>query len=393
MDNQPVILSAVRTPVGKFMGALAPLAATELGALVVRETVQRAGIQPDLVEEVILGNVVSAGLGQSPARQAAIRGGIPDKAAALNINKVCGSGLKAVGLAAQAIRCGDGEVIVAGGMESMSNAPHLLRKLREGYRLGNGEIVDSVVFDGLTDAFHSCHMGLTGEAVAEKYGISREQQDEYAYNSHRKAVAAMNAGHFKAEILPVSLPAKKGQAKVVDQDEAPRPDVSLEAMGTLRPAFKGDGTVTAANAPGMNDGAAALVVSSEAFAKRQGAKVLARIVAQAASGIEPMMVMMAPLEAINKVLRKAGWTKDEVDLFELNEAFSVQAVALIREMSLDPGKVNVNGGAVALGHPIGASGARLLTTLLHEMARRDVRRGVAALCLGGGNAFALAIER
>lgn len=393
MNNQPVILSAVRTPVGKFLGALSPLSATELGALVVRESVSRAGVPPDAVEEVILGNVISAGLGQSPARQAAIRGGIPDKAAALNINKVCGSGLKAVGLAAQAIQCGDAEVIVAGGMESMSNAPHLLPKLRDGYRLGNGQMIDSVVFDGLTDAFHNCHMGCTGEAVAEKYGVTREQQDEYAYYSHRKALAAMTAGYFKAEILPVALPAKKGQSKVVDQDEAPRADISLEAMRALKPVFQADGTVTAANAPGMNDGAAALVVTSEAYAARQGSKVLARIVAQAASGIEPMMVMMAPVAAVEKLLKKAGWTREQVDLFELNEAFSVQAVALIQELGLDPAKVNVNGGAVALGHPIGASGARILTTLLYEMQRRDVRRGVAALCLGGGNAFALAVER
>lgn len=393
MDNYAVILSAVRTPVGKFLGALSPLSATELGALVVRDAVRRSGVQAEMVEEVILGNVVSAGLGQSPARQAAIRGGIPDKAAALNINKVCGSGLKAVGLAAQAIQCGDAEVIVAGGMESMSNAPHLLRKVRDGFRLGNAELVDSVVFDGLTDAFHNCHMGCTGEAVAEKYGITREQQDEYAFHSHRKAVAAMSAGYFQKEILPVSLPSRKGPPKVVEQDEAPRADASLEAMRALKPAFQANGTVTAANAPGMNDGAAALVVSSSGFAADRGIQPLARVVAQAASGIEPMMVMMAPVAAIEKVLRRAGWNREEVDLFELNEAFSVQSVALIQELGLDPERVNVNGGAVALGHPIGASGARILTTLLHEMTRRDVRRGVAALCLGGGNAFALAVER
>ena len=393
MNDQPVILSAVRTPVGKFLGALAGLSATELGALVVREAVTRAGVPPELIEEVIMGNVISAGLGQNPARQAALRGGIPDHAAAMTINKVCGSSLKAVGLAAQAIQCGDGEMIVAGGMESMSNAPYLLRKLRDGYRLGNAEMIDSVAFDGLTDAFHNCHMGCTGEAVAEKYGITREQQDQYAFQSHRKAMAAIDAGRFRSEILSVSLPSKKGVPKTVDRDESPRADVSLEAMRALKPVFQRDGTVTAANAPGMNDGAAALVVTSQSLAEKHGLRPLARVVAQAASGIEPMMVMMAPVVAVEKILKKTGWMRNEVDLYELNEAFSVQSVALIRELDLDPERVNVNGGAVALGHPIGASGARILTTLLYEMERRQARRGIAALCLGGGNAFALAVER
>ena len=393
MPPQPLILSAVRTPVGKFMGSLAHLSATELGALVVREAVSRAGVPCDMVDEVIMGNVVSAGLGQNPARQAAVRGGIPHEAAALTINKVCGSGLKAVGLAAQAIQCGDADLVVAGGMESMSNAPYLLRKMRDGYRLGNGELIDSVMFDGLTDAFHNCHMGCTGEAVAEKYGITREQQDEYALHSHRKAVAAIDAGKFKAEILPVVIPSRKGSSMTVDRDEAPRPDASIEAIAALKPAFQASGTVTAANAPGMNDGAAALVIASEKAAAQVARLPLARIVAQAVSGIEPMMVMMAPVVAVQRVLKKAGWTTGGVDLYELNEAFSVQSVALIRELDLDPARVNVNGGAVALGHPIGASGARILTTLLHELARRKARRGIAALCLGGGNAFALAVER
>ncbi len=391
--QQPVLLSAVRTPIGKFLGALAPISATELGSLVVREAVARAGLEPGHIEEVILGNVISAGLGQNPARQAALRGGLSEKVAALTINKVCGSGLKAVGLAAQAIQVGDREIVVAGGMESMSNGPYLLRDIRQGYRLGDAKLVDSVLHDGLWDAFENCHMGCTGEVVANKYKVSREEQDEYALNSHRKAVAAMASGRFDSQIVPVTVPQKKGQPLVVSQDESPRPDASLEALGKLPPAFQSAGTVTAGNAPGMNDGAAALVVASEQAAARLARAPLARIVAQATSGIAPSLVMMAPVEAVEKVLQKAGWSRDQVDLYELNEAFAVQSVALIRELRLNPQKVNVNGGAVALGHPIGASGARILTTLLHEMIARNARRGVAALCLGGGNAVALAVER
>lgn len=391
--RQAVILSAVRTPIGKFLGALAPVKATDLGALVVKEAVARAGIEPALVDEVIMGNVLSAGLGQNPARQAALRGGLSEKVGALTINKVCGSGLKAVGLAAQAIQVGDQEMVVAGGMESMSNGPYLITKMREGYRLGDGKLIDSVVHDGLWDVYEDYHMGCTGEVVAEKYHVTREEQDQYALNSHRKAVAAMNAGRFDSEIVPVPIPQRKGEPVLVRKDEAPRPDASIEALRQLKPVFKPDGTVTAGNAPGMNDGAAAVVVTSAETASRLGKKPMARIVAQATSGIAPSLIMMAPKEAIEKVLRKAGWTIADVDLFEINEAFSVQLVALIRELSLDPAKVNVNGGAVALGHPIGASGARVLTTLLHEMAARDVRRGVASLCLGGGNAVALAVER
>jgi len=359
----------------------------------VKEAVARAGIEPGQVDEVIMGNVLSAGLGQNPARQAALRGGLSEKVGALTINKVCGSGLKAVGLAAQAIQLGDQEMVVAGGMESMSNGPYLLTKMREGYRLGNGELIDSVVHDGLWDVYEDYHMGCTGEVVAEKYHVTRAEQDEYALNSHRKAIAAMEAGRFDAQTVAVPIPQRKGDPVPFRKDESPRPDASIEALAKLKPVFKPEGTVTAGNAPGMNDGAAALVVSSEAKASKTGKQPLARIVAQATSGIAPSLLMMAPKEAIEKVLRKAGWKINDVDLYEINEAFSVQLVALIRELHLDASRVNVNGGAVALGHPIGASGARVLTTLLYEMAERNVRRGVAALCLGGGNAVAMAVER
>jgi len=391
--HQPVILSAVRTPIGKFLGTLTPIRATELGALVVKEAVTRAGIEPTTVDEVIMGNVLSAGLGQNPARQAALGAGLSEKVGALTINKVCGSGLKAASLAAQAIQVGDQEMVVAGGMESMSNAPYLLTKMREGYRLGDGKLIDSVVHDGLWDVYEDYHMGCTGEVVAEKYHISREEQDEYALNSHRKAVAAMNACRFESQIVAVPIPQRKGEPIPFRKDESPRPDASIDALRQLKPAFKQDGTVTAGNAPGMNDGAAAMVVTSLATASRLGKTPLARIVAQATSGIAPSLIMMAPKEAIEKVLKKAGWKIADVDLFEINEAFSVQLVALIRELNLDASRVNVNGGAVALGHPIGASGARLLTTLLYEMMARNAQRGIAALCLGGGNAVALAVER
>ncbi|MBI4442423.1 MAG: acetyl-CoA C-acetyltransferase [Acidobacteria bacterium] len=391
--EQPVILSAVRTPVGKFLGTLMPIPATQLGAIVVRETVRRAGLEPEQVEEVIMGNVVSAGLGQNPARQAALRGGLSEKVAALTINKVCGSGLKAVGLAAQGIQVGDMEIVVAGGMESMSNAPYVLRNFREGYRLGDSKMIDTVVHDGLWDAFEDYHMGCTGEVVAEKYGITKEQQDEYAYNSHRKALAAIQACRFESQIIPVPIPQRKGDPVLFAKDECPRADTNLDALRKLRPAFKENGTVTAGNAPGLNDGAAALVVTSEKVAARLGKQPIARIAGQAVSGIAPSLVMMAPQEAVEKLLKKVGWDRDAEDLYELNVAFSVQAVALILELRLNPDKVNVNGGAVALGHPIGASGARILTTLLYEMIARNARRGIAALCLGGGNAVALAVER
>ena len=390
--SEAVILGACRTAVGRFLGGLKGLPATELGGLAVREAVRRAGLRPDEVDEVILGNVLSAGLGQNPARQAALKAGLPVTVPALTINKVCGSGLKAVMLAAQAIRAGDHEVVVAGGMESMSNAPYLLKHAREGVRLGHGELVDSMIHDGLWDAFENVHMGCCGEAVAGKYGIPRQAQDEYALGSHRKAVAAIDAGRFRAEIVPVPVPQKKGPPVPFDTDEGPRRDTSMEALARLKPAFQEGGTVTAGNAPGVNDGAAAMVVASRERAAKAGGKPLARIVAAASSGIEPLMVMMAPLQAIRLVLKSAGWNAEQVDLFEINEAFAVQAVALARELKIRPDRLNVNGGAVALGHPIGASGARVLTTLLYAMADRKAKTGVAALCLGGGNAVAMAVE-
>ena len=391
--RESVILSAVRTAIGKFQGALAPLSAVDLGACVVREAVARAGIEPGQVDEVIMGNVVSAGLGQNPARQAGLKGGLDPRVAAMTINKVCGSGLKAVALAAQAVETGNSEMVVAGGMESMSNCPYLLPELRRGLRLGDGKVVDSMVHDGLWDAFEDFHMGMTGELVAEKYQITRQRQDAYAMESHLRATDAIRSCRFKSQIIPVAIPQKKGEAVKFDTDESPRADTSLEALAKLRPVFKKDGTVTAGNAPGTNDGAAALVVTSLERARELGKQPLARIVGQAVSGVEPRWVMMAPVEAVRKILEKTGWKLPEVELIELNEAFAVQAVAVIQELGLDPAHTNVNGGAVALGHPIGASGARILVTLLYEMARRDARRGIAALCLGGGNAVALAVER
>ncbi|HEY0375418.1 MAG TPA: acetyl-CoA C-acetyltransferase [Pyrinomonadaceae bacterium] len=392
--REAVIVSAVRTPTGKFQGSLKDFSATDLGAMVVRESVRRAGVPVEEVDEVIMGCVIQAGLGQNPARQAALKGGVPFGVSAVTINKVCGSGLKSVMMAAQGIQLGDSDIVVAGGMESMTNAPYLIPKAREGYRLGNGVLVDAMIQDGLWCAFENYHMGNTGEVVATRYNVTREEQDEYALDSHRKAAAAIKAGKFKDEILPVEIPQKKGAPVVLEVDETVREDTSLEVLGRLKPAFKKEGgTVTAGNAPGVNDGASALVVTSEERARALGVEPMARIAAQATSGIEPELVMMAPVEAIRKVLRKAGWSLNEVDLIELNEAFSVQAVAIIRELDMDPDKVNVNGGAVALGHAIGQSGSRLLTTMLYEMRRRDVHRGLAALCLGGGNAVALAVER
>jgi acetyl-CoA C-acetyltransferase len=393
-NREAVIISAVRTPVGKFLGSLKGFSATELGAIVVRESVRRAGVAPEDVDEVIMGCVIQAGLGQNPARQAALNGGIPFGVSAVTINKVCGSGLKAVMMAAQGIQLGDTEIVVAGGMESMSNAPYLIPKGREGYRLGNGVLVDSMINDGLWCAFENYHMGNTGEVVSERYHVTREAQDEYALNSHRKAAAAIKEGKFKDEIVPVEIPQRKGAPIVFDTDETVREDTSLDALGKLKPAFKKDGgTVTAGNAPGVNDGASAVVVTSVERARSLGVEPMARIVAQATSGIQPELVMMAPVEAIQKVVKKAGWSLADVDLIELNEAFAVQAVAIVKELSLDPARVNVNGGAVALGHAIGQSGSRLLTTMLYELKRRNAHRGVAALCLGGGNAVAMAVER
>ena len=391
--QEPVIVSAVRTPTGKFLGSLTPFSAVDLGAIVVREAVKRAGIEPAQVDEIIMGNVIQAGLGQNPARQAGLKGGLDTRVAAMTINKVCGSGLKAVALAAQGIRAGDVEAVVAGGMESMSNAPYLLPQLRQGYRLGHAKALDAMIQDGLWDAYEDFHMGMTGELVAEKYGISRERQDAYTCESHRRAVDAIKSCRFSEEIVPVPILQKKGEPLLFQADESPRADTTLEALARLKPAFKPGGTVTAGNAPGTNDGAAALVVTSAERARELNTEPMARVVGQAVSGVEPKWVMMAPVSAVQALLKKVGWKLQDVDLFELNEAFAVQALAVIQELGLDPAKTNVNGGAVALGHPIGASGARILVTLLHEMARRDARRGIAALCLGGGNAVALAVER
>jgi acetyl-CoA C-acetyltransferase len=391
--RESVIVSAVRTPTGKFLGVLKGFTATELGALAVAEAVRRAGIDPTIVDECLMGNVVSAGLGQNPARQAALRGGLPDHVAALTINKVCGSGLKAVMLADQGIRVGDIDVAVAGGMESMSNCPYLLPRVRDGLRMGNGEVVDSMINDGLWCAFEQCHMGNSGEVVAEHYKVGRAAQDDYAARSHQKAARATSEGAFKDEILPIVIRQKKGEPLVVDRDEAIRADTTVESLAALKPAFKKDGSVTAGNAPGVNDGAAALVVMAAERAKSLGLAPLARIVAQATSGLAPKFVLMTPVEAVRRVADKAGWDLKDVDLFELNEAFAVQAVAVLNELGIDPAKVNVNGGAVALGHAIGSSGARVLTTLLYALKHRNVKRGIATLCLGGGNGVALAVER
>jgi acetyl-CoA C-acetyltransferase len=399
-DSDIVIISGVRTPIGKFQGSLGDLSAVQIGSLAVREAVARAKVESAKVEsakvdECIMGNVVSAGLGQNPARQAALGGGLQDTVAAMTVNKVCGSGLKSVGLAAQAVQTGNAEIVVAGGMESMTNAPYILPNARKGYRLGNAQIVDSMVHDGLWEIYNNYHMGNTGENVAEKYKISREEQDEFALNSHRKAVDAWKECRFKSQVVPVELPPKKkgGEPVLFDKDESPREDTTIEALRALKPAFKKDGTVTAGNAPGVNDGAAAVVVTTYAKAKELGVEPMARIVAQATSGVDPKWVMMAPVGVVQKIWQKTGWKNEEVDLYELNEAFAVQAIAVCRELGLDMNKVNVSGGAVALGHPIGASGARVLVTLLYEMQRRDAKKGIAALCLGGGNAVAMAVER
>jgi acetyl-CoA C-acetyltransferase len=390
---RPVIVSAVRTPSGKLLGSLAPLRAAQLGAVVVGAAIERAGRRPRDVDEVIMGQVIQAGEGQNPARQAALGAGLPPGVAALTVNKVCGSSLKAAILAAQAIALDDAACIVAGGQESMSNGPYLLPRARQGYRLGHGELLDATVHDGLWCAFGDYHMGCTGDLVAERYEVSREEQDAWALRSHQRAAAARERGGFAAEIVPVDVPQTRGPALVFDADETIRADTSSEALARLKPVFSAEGTVTAGNAPGVNDGAAAVVVMGEEAARDQEIPILARIVAYATSGIEPELVMMAPVEAVNRVLDKAGWSRDEVDLYELNEAFAVQSVAVVRELGIDPERVNVNGGAVALGHPIGASGARILTTLLHALTAASARRGVAAMCLGGGNGVAMAVER
>jgi len=388
----PVIVSAVRTPSGKFLGALKTLQAPQLGAAVVREAVARAGVDPAAVEECIMGNVLSAGVGQAPARQAALNGGLSHSVAALTINKVCGSGLKAVMLAAQGIALGDIDVAVAGGMESMSNAPYLVSRAREGLRMGDASLVDSMIHDGLWCAFEHCHMGMSGEHVAEIYDVPREEQDRYAAASHQKAARAAAEGRFASEIVPVEVPQPKGSPIVIDRDETIRPDSTVDALKALKPAFKKDGSVTAGNAPGVNDGASALVVMSEERATTLGVAPMARIAGYATSGIAPKLLLMTPVESIRKLLVRTGWRLEDVDLFEINEAFAAQMVAIIKELGLDAARVNINGGAIALGHPIGASGARVLTTLLYAMKSRGVKRGIASLCLGGGNGVALAVE-
>ena len=393
--KEVVIVSAVRTPVGRFQGSLQSFAAPRLGALTVREAVRRAGLTPDQGDECIMGCVLQAGLGQNPARQAAIYAGLSPESSAFTINQVCGSGLKAIALAAQAIETGNAEIVVAGGMESMTNAPYLLPQARGGYRMGYGALVDSMILDGLWEAYNGFHMGIGAEMIAEKYAITREQQDAFSVESHRRAAEATEKRFFRDEIVPVDVPAaKKGAPPTVfSTDESIRPETSVETLARLKPAFKQGGTVTAGNSPGISDGAAALVVTSAERAGQLRLEPIAVIRAQSTSGGAPEWFGLAPIAAVRQVAARAGWPLDSVDLFELNEAFAVQAMAVIRDLELDPAKVNVHGGAVALGHPIGASGARVLTTLLYAMARYGKTRGIAALCLGGGNAVGLAVER
>jgi acetyl-CoA C-acetyltransferase len=390
--KEVVITSAVRTAIGNFLGALSPFSATELGGRVIEEAVRRSGIDKKDVDEVIMGNVLPFGLGQNPARQAMIKAGLPMEGGALTINKVCGSGLKAVMLATQVIIAGDAEVIVAGGMESMSRAPYYLEHARTGYRLWDGKLVDGMVHDGLWDVVNDYHMGYTAEIQSKKFNISREEQDQFAFESNLKAMKAIREGKFKEEILPIPLPSKKGEPVLFDTDEGPR-DPDLQAMAKLKPVFKEGGVVTAANSSKISDGASALVVMSEEKAKAIGVKPLARVIAQAQAGVELEDVLIAPIYSIPKVLKKAGLALTEIDLFEINEAFSATTVAIIKTLGIDPGKVNIHGGAVALGHPIGASGARVLTTLLYAMKEKGAKRGMASLCLGGAEAVSLIVEQ
>lgn len=391
--KEVVICSAVRTPVGNFLGELSGFSAVELGAMVINEAIRRAGISKDSLDEVIMGNVLPCGLGQNPARQAMIKAGdIPFDTGALTINKVCGSGLKAVMLLAHAIQAGDVDACVAGGMESMSNAPYYLEQARSGYRMGNGNLVDHMVHDGLWDVVNDYHMGFTAELVSEKYRVTREDMDKWSYDSNTKAIASTEAGKFNEEILPVTVPQKKGDPIIIDKDEGPRPP-DMDQLAKLRAAFKKDGLVTAGNASKISDGASALVLMSKEKAKEVGAPVLAKVVAQASAGLGLEYVLVSPIKAIPKVLKKAGLNIEDIDLFEINEAFATSSVAVVKELNIDPDKVNVHGGAVALGHPIGASGARVLTTLLYALKDRDLKRGLATLCLGGGEAVALVVER
>jgi len=393
MIQEVVILSGCRTPIGTFGGAFKDVPTTDLGAVTVREAVKRAGIRADQVDEVVLGCILQAGVGMNPARQAAIKAGIPESVPAHTVNKVCGSGLKAVMLAAQAVKCGDAEVVVAGGLENMSRAPFLLPGARWGERLGHGRVLDHMIHEGLTDAFHDIHMGVTAENLVERYRISREDQDAFAAESQARAQAAIGAGRFKAEIVPVPVPQRKGEPALVEKDEHPRADTTLESLGRLKPAFKKDGTVTAGNSSGLNDGAAALVVTSAARAAGLGVRPLARIVAYASAAVDPRFMGIGPVPAVRKALERAGLGLEAIDLFELNEAFAAQSLAVLGELNLDPARVNVNGGAIALGHPIGASGARILVTLLHALAARGAKRGLAGLCIGGGQGVALLVER
>ncbi len=386
------IVGATRTAVGNFLGSLKNFKATELGGFAIKDAVNRAGISGEDVEEVIMGNVVSGGLGQAPAKQAAVKGGIPYTVSCFAVNKVCGSALKAVALAAQSIWLEEKNIIVAGGMESMSQAPHLLWGVREGVKFGDMKIKDSMILDGLWCAFDDHHMGMTGEVVAEKFGATRQEQDEYALSSHQKAIHAIEKGYFKDEIIPVEIPQRKGDPIIFAVDEGPRKDTALEKLAKLRPVFKKDGTVTAGNASSLNDGAAAVVVASEDAVKEKKLQPMARILGSTTNAVEPSMVMYAPKEAIERLLANVGWKIEDVDLFEINEAFSSQLVVLIKEVGLDREKVNVHGGAVALGHPIGATGARILTTLIYALKHRGLKKGVAALCLGGGDAVAMAVE-
>ncbi len=388
-----VIVAAARTPIGSFAGSLASLSGAELGTAVIRGLLEKTALAPEAVNEVIMGQVLTAGCGQNPARQAALQAGLPHHVAAITINKVCGSGLKAVMMGAQAIMLGDADIVIAGGQESMSNAPHVLPGSRGGQRLGNWTMVDTMVNDGLTDAFHHYHMGITAENIAEQFGISRQAQDEFAVASQQKAEAAQKANRFEAEIIPVAIAQRKGDPLIVASDENPRHGTSLESVAKMRPAFKKDGTVTAANASSLNDGAAAVILCSEEKASALGLPVLGRIRAYASAGVDPAIMGTGPIPASQQCLAKAGWTVSELDLIEANEAFAVQALAVNQKLEWDADKVNVNGGAIALGHPIGASGCRILVTLLHEMARRNARKGLATLCIGGGMGVAMAIER
>ena len=388
-----VIVAATRTAIGRFQGGLADVPATKLGEAVVRRLLADTGVEPGAVSEVILGQVLTAGAGQNTARQTSIFAGLPDEVPAMTINKVCGSGLKAVHLGSQAIRCGEAEVVIAGGQESMSLAPYVLPKARTGLRMGHASLVDSMIQDGLWDAFNDFHMGITAENLAQKYSLSREAQDAFAAASHRKAAAAINEGRFKNEITPVEVPQRKGDPKIVDTDEQPRGDTTAESLGGLRAAFKKDGTVTAGNASALNDGAAAVMLMSEARANQLGLLILARLAGQASAGVDPAIMGIGPVSATRRCLERAGWSLDQVDLIEANEAFAAQSLAVGKDLEWDQDKVNVNGGAIALGHPIGASGCRVLVTLLHEMQRRDVKKGLATLCIGGGQGVALAVER